>query len=117
MADARSNYQDALVVYESARNFASKKIKMIEAVASSLTYQLPSFLGWQYEIQMHMPHGHRHDQKSRFEMNDWPDASALKEALTDWHKAFVSLHEAWGTMNNSEKIGFQPPPGKMEKTS
>ena len=111
MDDARTKYQEAVMAYSRAREGATKLIKMIEAVSSALNYHLPSFLGWQYSVQMQMT---RYEDKARFEMSEWPDAAALKTALVGWHEAFVNLQKSWSSMTAAERVGFSSPPKSME---
>jgi len=114
MADAISDYQAAVREYEKARKSAAAKIKMIQDVGRALRDQFPSFMGWQYGVDM-LPRGKQYDEKARFEMRDWPDAEALKSVLLEWHNAFVKLHSAWNAIG--DRAGLVPPPDRMEVPS
>ena len=49
-------------------------------------------------------------------MNGWPNADSLKDVLTKWHTAFMGLRDTWNAIPETDRIGLQGPPAKMEPT-
>jgi hypothetical protein len=80
MDDARNDYQAAVKEYSEAQAIAAQKIKMSSEVSNALNSHLQSFLGWQYNFSMQTS---QYDKRAHFDMKQWPDAQALKVALTN----------------------------------
>jgi hypothetical protein len=115
VSDPVKQYQDAVREYEKARLEASNKIRLIEDVSSALRHSLPVFLFRSYSLPTATRDSYQ-SSRGKVDMSAWPNSEALREILTKWHAAFKRLRETWGEIPESDRIGLQIPPEKMEPT-
>jgi hypothetical protein len=80
--------------------------------ANAMQTHLPDFLGLNYSLAASMTAGDRSraDRSLRFNMDDWPNAQTIRSTMTDWHAAFMKLHDAWRLVPEQYRQGLREPP-------
>ena len=110
--DPIRGYLDAVQAYEQERTKAKTLIDRISTVANAMQNHLPDFLGLNYSLAASMTAGDRSraDRSLHFNMDDWPNAQTICSTMTDWHAAFMKLHDAWRLVPEQYRQGLREPP-------
>lgn len=112
MADARTEYQDALDEFEKAEAAAKQATNLIEAFSSALRRDLGSFIARHCGVILHdqMPSGARFTSGSELDFDRWPDLTTLRSVLAKWATSHQKRMAAYKAMTPAEQRGFSEPP-------
>ena len=119
MPDPIRVYLDSLKAYDTERLKARELIGLVSQLANAVQFNLPDFLSSAYGMSLPALARDRFrspDPLPQIDMNDWPDAAAIRRAFDDWHAAFVKLRTAWDLVAEDDRRGLKEPPATLVAT-
>jgi hypothetical protein len=109
--DALRAYRDAALAWERARTNTRNALTVVGNSLHAFNQYFEPFLvqafGLPIETTAGMP------EVYHLNLQDWPDATKLKQLVTGWHDAHVRMHEAWARVTDDDRTILKPPPERM----
>lgn len=99
-------YQEALKQLETSTSQVERYVVEILNGASKLRHWesvVISNSGIGFPIEAH---------GESIDANNWPSAQQLAEVLSEWHKVYHAVNNAWNAIPKDRRVGIQPPPSR-----
>ncbi|MEQ5796382.1 hypothetical protein LZ686_17270 [Paracoccus sp. NFXS7] len=106
-------YQQAYREFKAARSAAIAMAENIGKINDALRYDLRSFIGYNFNIDIQPRSGVRYNEKSRVAMTDWPSSEQMDAVIRAWTQSYLQLHKRWGDVLLHDREGLIPPPEQL----
>jgi hypothetical protein len=104
-------YRDAAAACEQARTRTKKTVALLGNTLHGFNQYFEPFLVQAFGLPINTTAGM--PDAYRLELQEWPDASKLKEIVTAWHDAHTRMLEAWGRVPDEDRQILKAPQERM----